>query len=248
MKPTSSSYDSMTAPSLGLGGGVKYFVTKRIGFHKRKYQAPKQFFESNWDLLSKSGTTQSLFDKKVIFGNRRPKNLKDLLVRAKIPKQDTSHHPGRSGKQNVCPNPDQCTFCPKLDRSGKVTGTTYKREYIAKYNISCQSSNLIYCIHCTRCNTQYVGQTMRPLADRLTEHFRSIRQRSRLHSVSRHFNEHDHDGLGDVKVYVLDFIHKAPIKIPGKKGDLALGLRLKIEKNWIHRLRTVSPFGLNIKD
>jgi opacity protein-like surface antigen len=31
MNPVPSSYSSHTAPSLGLGGGVKYFVTKHIG-------------------------------------------------------------------------------------------------------------------------------------------------------------------------------------------------------------------------
>jgi hypothetical protein len=39
----------------------------------------------NWDLLGKSPTTQFIHNKKLICGYRRPKNLRDFLVRAAIP-------------------------------------------------------------------------------------------------------------------------------------------------------------------
>ena len=46
-------------------------------------------FHTNWSILGRSLTTEFLFKKKLMCGYRRPKNLRDLLVRAKVP-----HKPG----------------------------------------------------------------------------------------------------------------------------------------------------------
>jgi hypothetical protein len=39
----------------------------------------------NWEMLGKSPATDFLFEKKLMCGYRRPKNIKDILVRAEIP-------------------------------------------------------------------------------------------------------------------------------------------------------------------
>ena len=41
-------------------------------------------------------------------------------------------------------------------------------------HIDCNSKNLIYMIHCLRCNKQYIGETKRRLKDRFNEHRRPV--------------------------------------------------------------------------
>ena len=37
-----------------------------------------------------------------------------------------------------------------------------------KFNLTCETKNLIYMIQCNRCNLQYIGETKRRLKDRFT--------------------------------------------------------------------------------
>jgi len=41
-------------------------------------------------------------------------------------------------------------------------------------HIDCNSKNLIYMVHCLRCNKQYIGETKRRLKDRFNEHRRPV--------------------------------------------------------------------------
>ena len=106
----------------------------------------------------------------------------------------------------------------------------------------CETNNIIYCTVCTRCKKQYVGHTKRTLRQRMYEHFRFISKKDTSHSVGRHFNDVDHKGLQDVKLFVLQFGRKDP------DSEESLALRLILELMWIHRLRSTTPMGLNVFD
>ncbi|KAJ8048326.1 hypothetical protein HOLleu_00592 [Holothuria leucospilota] len=54
-----------------------------------------------------------------------------------------------------------------------VVGPTNNRFNI---HFTCASANVVYVLVCKRCNILYVGETKRRLADRVTEHLRSIKQ------------------------------------------------------------------------
>ena len=53
---------------------------------------------------------------------------------------------------------------------------------------ACISSNVIYAMTCTRCEEIYIGETKRRLADRFTEHHRSIKINFPGLPVAAHFN------------------------------------------------------------
>ena len=78
--------------------------------------------------------------------------------------------------------------------------------------------------------------------DRFQGHFYNVSKKSTDHSVGRHFNESCHHGIEDIEIHILDFIHQSP------ESAGAAYLRDKIEMNWIHRLKTPSPMGLNVLD
>ena len=165
-----------------------------------------------------------------------------MLVRAKIkqaPKKVTKTP--HCEFANKCKN-KKCQFCPLLDKSGEIKSSYTGRTYKGKMNVTCKSNNLIYCITCRICDKQYVGQTGDTLHKRFGAHAGSINWKNLKEDMGRHFNLPGHHGMQDMKIHILDFIYAAP------KSTHGLTLKLQIEFNWIERLRTMLPLGLNTKD
>ena len=61
-------------------------------------------------------------------------------------------------------------------------------------------------------------------------------------AVGTHFSADDHNGTEDLIISVLAFITSHP------ESKNSLDHRLKVEKEWIHRMRCPAPTGLNIFD
>lgn len=191
----------------------------------------------NWNILGRSVTTESLSQKQLLVAYRRPKNLGDTLIRAKL---STSSDPGTRVPKSRCITRD-CRYCKVLDKTGTIISTTTGRSYQSRKNVTCKSSNLIYCITCNICKSQYVGQTLRPFMKRAYAHHYSVVKDGDT-SVARHFNGKNHDKSPNWILHILEFIHCNPSsKRAGK-------LRDEIELKWIHRLRTVYPEGMNVMD
>ena len=251
----------------------------------------------NWNILGTSSTTTHVFEKRLMLGYRRPKNIRDTLVRAEIqplptdslienrpkapntqgantpvplattsdsnkPKQTTldgfvtrtTPHTGTppttsssNRRQGTAPNErgfkfcnnPTCKICKLLNKTGYIISHHTKDRHETMHNISCRSSNLIYCISCKICGKQYVGQTLRRLRDRISEHLRDIDKGDKTKPLGLHFTTHD---SSSIEVHVLEFIKKAP------RGPQTLTIRNRVEKRWIHLLRTPIPLGLNLED
>ena len=143
---------------------------------------------------------------------------------------------------NFCGAKRHCRFCPFLNKTGKITSHITGKEHVCMNNISCRSSNLIYCISCTKCGSQYVGQTLLRVRDRFEGHLGDINRGNMLKSVSRHMCTFGHNGNADMTISVLEFIKKAP------RSPAALIIRNRVERKWIHLLRTMAPQGMNLED
>lgn len=200
----------------------------------------RKIMQNNWDIMGSSDKTRDLYHSKLTCGSRRNPRLRDLLVRSSIP-IPPSH--GKSGKiSNRCSTAN-CKYCENLDTSGQIFSTVLARHFPAKHNVSCRSHNVVYCLTCLICKLQYVGQTKRTFHERLYEHQRNIRQRNVDEPLGRHFCLPGHDSNpNNVKSHILAFITK-----PSDTNE-ALNMRLKFERDWIYRLRTSLPHGLNAMD
>ena len=77
---------------------------------------------------------------------------------------------------------------------------------------------------------------------RFYPHLNNIRTKQMNTDIGAHFNRDVHQGLKDAEVYIVDFINKNP------HSDYAQKLRNKCERNWILKLRTQVPLGLNLID
>jgi hypothetical protein len=299
----------------------------------------RQIVFNNWEMLGKSPATDFLFERKLMCGYRRPKNLRDHVVRAEIsykegderaigeqpaPTPATDQHleitdadltSGRGASEisrplnlevkkslkqksildflipvltnvnitntgpdamaqgtssdtgipqgpkaesstkmggttliarknrgfNFC-NRIPCRYCPLLNKTGEIKSTVTGKSFPTMKNISCRSSNVIYCITCKRCRKQYVGQTYLRLKGRFVHHFYTVEKPNKSVPVGKHFSALDHKGIDDMDIHVLEFIKKPP------KSEAASAIRDRVEKRWIHLLRTPAPGGLNIED
>ncbi len=278
-----------------------------ITTHHPEHNFVPKLTKKNWPILGRNNTTMFLHKKELICGYRRPKNLRDLLMRAKIsptdndktvnpyfiekkidmasaglpinktkqklmtdfitkldkkgenPVKTSSSPPNLSEKNydnhkkchtfvkkaqrgfNFCNN-NKCRFCPLLNKSGIIECTFSNENFSTMKNVSCRSSNLIYCITCTVCHKQYVGQTSNRLRDRFQGHFSDIIRDDPDKSIPVHFNSNNHTGVKNMNITILEFIKKPP------KSLQAISIRLKREKHWTHLLHTLSPIGLNMEN
>ena len=88
---------------------------------------------------------------------RRPKNLREKLVRAKLPPVDSD------GVEKdfclPCHGRANCMLCSDLPHQSSITsfstGQSF-RLYCGK-GANCHTVNVVYCLTCTLCGVQYVG-------------------------------------------------------------------------------------------
>ena len=211
-----------------------------ITTHHPTFREVNNIVSSNLDLLDRSSSTRPIVQTKITRGFRRCKNLRDILVRAKIT-PIPENNPNVTTFDNECRR-TYCIYCRMLHRSGRIRCQYNNRSYITRMKVSCKCTNLIYALECRKCGKIYVGQTKRRLMDRIMEHLRNIRQRCQTHIVSRHYTRSDHDGIENMIIHILDFIPAHP------DSKSATELRNRCERKWIFRLRSIVPNGLNISD
>ena len=199
----------------------------------------REILKQNWEILARNQSTSWIYDIGYKVGYRRPKNLRDLLMKAKLPSTD-GNTVARQPKGN-CNNP-RCRYCPRINRTGHLRNSTGAKRYWTFTNINCESNNLIYCLRCKTCKHMYVGQTMNSIKERFGAHFYSITSGRKANLVARHFDSPDHNGIDDVEIHVLAFVETPP------KSPIARRRRLHVEGMWQHRLNTIRPYGLNTLD
>lgn len=140
-----------------------------------------------------------VFKDQPMIAYRKDKNLKDLLVRARIPGSI------EIGGTSKC-NRSRCLTCHHVNSDKTVVGP--KGIFNVNSNFTCTSAGVVYCIVCNRCGELYVGETGRRLADRFTEHRRDVLKKSKDREVADHFNGAGHQGVADMTVLGLAYCNK----------------------------------------
>ena len=131
---------------------------------------------------------------------RRQKNLRDLLIRAKVPMQHREQRIQRGMTQ--CNKP--CTACPFVQQRKKVRVKENLYWNINK-KVNCQSFNVVYMIHCNKnnCNSKYIGETGRIFKFRLDEHRGYITNKDESQPTGLHFNLPGHS-LANLKATIIE--------------------------------------------
>ena len=180
--------------------------------------------KNNYNILQADNSTRDIFPDPPLCAFRRDSNIRDQLVHSTL---RTNEIP--SGSTTACKR-SRCNTCAHVISMDSITGPNNHQRKICD-TFTCTSRNLIYAIICVKCNLIYIGETKRRMADRFTEHLRSIRLRMPGLPIATHFcNGHSTD---DIKVTGIKLC-KGPDHI-----------RKDTEQRIIYELGTVQPDGLN---
>ena len=143
-------------------------------------------------ILTATKCGSEAFKNAPLIAYRRPKNVSDFLVKAKL-KQPSQSNKTQPNTISRC-NDGRCRTC-KFIAHGTSSYTFYNTGEQRKIpqSLSCSSDNLVCLINCKSCikqdptlPCQYIGQTSPTLKERFEEHRRGI-QNNTDESVPIHF-------------------------------------------------------------
>lgn len=163
---------------------------------------------------------QIIQNHRIISAYRRNKNLKDLLVNARIkPVQQAQI------KSNL-----RDKFC----NLKYVKNRRDKTIFLISQKFNLTSQNCVYLLFCAKCGVQYIGETKNSIRLRISQHkYNIVNKRETSTPLVKHFLVH---GWQNVRIGGI----QRNILWTDKE-------RKKWERIWIIRLGTKEPFGLNIK-
>ena len=165
------------------------------------------------------GNLEVIPNSKVISAYRRNVNLKDILVKAKLPSL-TLRKPQMLEAQ--------------FSRLKFIRNTEEKTILTIRQGFTSRSKNCVYVLFCVKCNKKYVGETKNTLSTRMNQHRYNMRNRKEVDTpLVKHFFIHGYDS----------------VRMAGLQRDVNWTdwERKKMESRWIYLLSTREPFGLNVK-
>ena len=175
-------------------------------------------------MVSQNMYLSQVFPSAPLIAFKRPKNLRETLIKARVPPTNTRPRRVQNGYKK-CIRPS-CLTCP-YSITGKIikaTATDFKTEVNAPVN--CYSKNVIYLITCKHCNEQYVGETFRTANDRFLNHRGYVNNNKDKKATGHHFNLPGHS-ISDMKFQIIEKVHnKDPF------------FRKEREKMYINKLNT----------
>ena len=209
----------------GFAGSYSF----NLPFHPSIYPL-RRIILKHYKTLLRDQDTKDIFKLLPITSYKRESNICRNLVRASEPQSLMFSDAGTfSCKRRRCNTCKFVTNCSAMRIKGP------KGSFNATQPITCIHKDIVYGIICKRCNIIYNGETGRRLADRITEHIRSIRNFFSVFPVAQHFIPPSHFSLNDFSV--TGTIH----------CNSSNESRVNIENRIIFKLRTISPLGRNTK-
>ena len=116
-----------------------------------------EIIRGNENVLLVDNEHKNVFKDKIFLSFRRAKNLKDKLVRAKLPDLDEELMEKGTFR---CNGRKSCQICPLMregDTFQNFNSTRSFKTFSGKYD--CNSEHVVYLLQCECCNKKYVGST-----------------------------------------------------------------------------------------
>ena len=199
-----------------------------INFDPRLPSIPA-IVKKHWRTMVQDPRMKEIFPQPPLVAYKRPPNIKDKLIRAKVPKLTRSRPKRNIPGMKRCLN---CGVCPFVIEGKTVKSRSNNTTVDINTSVSCTSSNVVYLIGCKKCTQQYIGETDRTVKERFLEHKGYVTSKMMNKSTGEHFNQQGHR-VSDMTVTVLE-------KIFNQNPQY----RKQREKMWINRFNTKYK-GLN---
>ena len=167
--------------------------------------------QKHWRVMTHDPYLKKVFPEPPMVAFRRPKNLRDILIKAKVP--TPKEKPRRQLKGMKACNQVRCETCPFVKSGNKFKSPFNSTLVHLNSTLNCNSTNVVYCLLCSKENCQqiYIGQTKRQLKERFGEHKTSVRTKSRC-TVSEHFNGPGHS-LHNMQILALEKVFNPDTRI-----------------------------------
>ena len=205
----------------------------------------KKSIHNLWNIIENDEPLNEIFPNRPKIAFKRSKNLRDTLVRAKLPTTTTIRTtetvptetpPLTVAKSSVTPcNKINCKCCKSIRHRTTITSLSTNETFPVEGEYTCTSRLLIYMLECPICGMQYIGQTTETLAQRLRRHRLQFHQKKTLH-LYEHFHNHGWTSFDQITIQPIDYI-------PNTSYDLSY-----LEQQWIDCMGTRDPKGLNAKN
>ena len=144
----------------------------------------------------------SVFPAPPLTAFKRQRNIKDMLIRAKVPAQ-TRRYPERKLK-GMFKCGKNCSGCPYI-KGEKSVKFGKNQKWTLNRKMTCENFNVIYMIECQKpeCKLRYIGESGRFLRYRLAEHRGYVVNKLTNKPTGAHFNLKGH-GLSDMKIIIIE--------------------------------------------
>ncbi|XP_072163921.1 uncharacterized protein [Diadema setosum] len=159
----------------------------------------------NTHILQEDASTKEIFKEPPLVAYKKDRSLRDLLFHTGLKVQAQSEADLECGTQPC--GRRRCNTCNHVDRAAHIKGPKYT--WVVRDRFTCTVENVVYAITCTACHKIYIGETKRRLADRATEHLRSVRLNTPGLPVAQHFNRPGHT-INHLKIGVMTTCHNGP--------------------------------------
>ena len=190
-----------------------------------------QLVRCHWEEVKKHPKLSRIFPEPPICAFRRPKSLRDILVRSSLtPKPKSS-----VGSCKKCDS-RRCLTCKQMLETQTFTSKSTGKTFTIYCNVDCRTANVVYVLQC-RCGLQYVGETVQPFNKRMNLHRSDYKCKPDI-PVSRHLRSHGHtpDDLSRLSITIID--HNPAWSTSERQAR---------ESFWIKTLETRNPYGINEK-
>ena len=209
-------------------------------------------FRKNWQtMVEDDKRLLKVFPKPPMICYTRPKNIRDLLITARLPPARTNMRTRNQevdgfkkcgmGGCKLCSFTGEGTNRGGIVKSVRISNTG--EDYIIRGKMNCKSSNLLYIITCRKCDraspdvAQYGGETGQEAVKRFTEHYGTATQACHVNTnkpVGQHFRLPGHS--------MADCVYTPVEKINSNN----VFVRKVRERRMINNLRLIDH-GLNKK-
>ena len=132
---------------------------------------------------------------------RRPQNIRDKIVRSKIPSISTRNKRTVPGMRKC----NKCAICPFVREGKSVQSTSSKCTVDINTSVNCQTKNILNCISCDKCSLQYIGESERTLKERFSEHKGYVVNNMRNKATGEHYSQKGHK-VSDMKITIIEKI------------------------------------------
>ena len=148
-----------------------------------------QIIGRHWRTMSQDPYLAEIFPLPPLVAYKRPPNIKDILIRAKIPDSPPPREKRKIVGMKKC---SKCPICPFVQVGQTVSASKTNFKMDINREVNCQTRNIIYVIECKKCKEQYVGETHRTLQHRFAEHLGYVRNKHLNKVTGEHFNSRGH--------------------------------------------------------